>query len=117
VQRLFDVLRPGRPLWRANWLIHPTSELHQPKHYSKSEKPHEYTGKFWLRVERQSILKLPVSGCSVFSVKTIVTPIAALPAEQRAGLIRALDDQGEAMRDYHGGAPHNDAALAALRAL
>ena len=117
VQRLFDVLKPGRQLWRANWLVHPTSELHQPKLYTTAKKEHEQTGRFWLRVERQSILQLPISGCSVFSVKTVVTPIEALNTDQREGLITALEGQGAEMRDYHGGIEHNDAAVAALRAL
>ncbi|MEL7463803.1 MAG: DUF3445 domain-containing protein [Pseudomonadota bacterium] len=117
VQRLFDMLRPGRPLVRANWLVHPEAELHQPKLYATSKKPHVETGRFWLRVERQSLVKLPASGASVFSVKTFITPIEALTAEERGGLIAALDRQTNEMRDYHGGVAHNDAALAALAAL
>ncbi|MEM7525011.1 MAG: DUF3445 domain-containing protein [Pseudomonadota bacterium] len=117
VQRLFDALTPERPLVRANWLVHPTNELHQPKQFLGDEKPHEATGRFWLRVERQSILRLPLSGCAVFSVKTVMTPIEALNAEERAGLIDALSGQGDAMRDYHGGLPHTLAAIEALRGL
>ncbi|MFV0475194.1 MAG: heme-dependent oxidative N-demethylase family protein [Pikeienuella sp.] len=117
VQRLFDALAPERPLVRANWLVHPTSELHQPKLFRTKAKTHDYTGRFWLRVERQSILKLAASGVAVFTVKTLVTPVEALDAAQRAGLIAALEGQGEAMREYHGGAAHGAAAVAALRAL
>lgn len=117
VQRLFDALRPERPMVRANWLLHPTPELHQPKTYSGTTKIHEDTGRFWLRVERQSILKLPVSGAAVFSIKTLVTPIEALSAEEREGLIEAIDHQSVEMRDYHGGAPHNARARDALAAL
>lgn len=117
VQRLFDLLTPERPLVRANWLVHPSPELHQPKLFNSVKKLHEETGRFWLRVERQSILRLEKSGAGVFTVKTLLTPIEALTAAQREGLIVALHEQGEAMRDYHGGDAHNEAALAALRAL
>ena len=114
VQRLFDALRPGRPMVRANWLLHPSPELHQPKLFDGPSKIHEDTGRFWLRVERQSILKLAASGVSVFSIKTVVTPIEALTDDERAGLIEAVDHQSAEMRDYHGGAAHNLRARAAL---
>lgn len=118
VQRLFDMLKPERPLVRANWLVHPTNELHQPKHYSGAKKRfHEAGARFWLRVERQSILRLAESGAAVFTVKTLLTPVEALSAEHRDGLIAALAGQSEAMRDYHGGEAHTARALAALRAL
>ncbi|MEX2520503.1 MAG: DUF3445 domain-containing protein [Paracoccaceae bacterium] len=117
VQRLFDFLTPEQPLARANWLVHPTSELHQPKLFNSAKKLHEATGRFWLRVERQSILKLKKSGACVFTVKTFVTPIEALTAVQRESLIVALEGQCDEMRDYHGGGAHDEAALAALRGL
>jgi hypothetical protein len=117
VQRLFDALQSERPLVRANWLVHPEPELHQPKLYASSKKPHVATGRFWLRVERQTLLKLPVSGNTVFSVKTFVTPVEALPDDQRLGLIAALKGQSDAVRDYHGGVAHNDAAISALEAM
>ena len=117
VQRLFDALSPDRPLVRANWLVHPEPELHQPKLYTSSKKPHVETGRFWLRVERQTLLRLPASGNVVFGIKTVVTPIEALEADIREGLLEALDRQSDEMRDYHGGVDHNDRAMAALRAL
>ncbi|WP_246209712.1 heme-dependent oxidative N-demethylase family protein [Pikeienuella piscinae] len=117
VQRLFDGLTPERPLVRANWLVHSVNELHQPGSFSSASKPQEQTGRFWLRVERQAILKLPQTGVAVFTVKTLLTPIEALHEDHRAGLIAALERQGSAMRDYHGGAAHSDAAIAALRNL
>lgn len=115
VQRLFDALKPERPLQRANWLVHSTSELHQPKLFTSLEKTQETTGRYWLRVERQCILKLAKSRASVFSVKTMITPIEALTPEQREGLTSALEQQGEAMRDYHGGAAFNAKAIGALK--
>ena len=117
VQRLFDALSSDRPLVRANWLVHPEPELHQPKLYTSSKKPHVETGRFWLRVERQSLLRLPVSGNVVFGIKTVVTPVEALDTDIRAGLLEALERQSDEMRDYHGGVDHNDRAMAALRLL
>lgn len=117
VQRLFDVLTPDRPLVRANWLLHPTPELHQPKLFDGNKKPHVDTGRYWLRVERQAILKLRETGRAVFSIKTFVTPVEALSQDQRASLIEALEAKPKAMQDYHGGAEFTVKALTALRAL
>lgn len=116
VQRLFDAVRTDRPLVRANWLVHPTPELHQPKLFGSHKKPHADTGRYWLRVERQCVLKPPGTGAAVFSIKTVVTPVEALTAEQRAGLVAAMDAQGAAMRDYHGGAAFTAKARAAIAA-
>ena len=57
------------------------------------------------------------AGAVVFGIKTVVTPIEALSKAQRLGLIEAMDRQTDEMRDYHGGADHNDQAVIALRAL
>lgn len=116
VQRMFDGLRPDRLLVRGNWLVHPTPELHQPlTEEVKQGRNSELTGRFWLRVERQALLKL-TDGVA-FSIKTCVTPIEALTEAQRAGLIQALDDSPEAVRVYHGGVARHEAARAALEAL
>ena len=117
VQRLFDVLRSERPLVRANWLVHPTPELFQPKTYAGPKRDKELGEAFWLRTERQSLLKLEETGDVVFSIKTVVTPIEALSAEERTGLRTALTEQSVAMRDYHGGEAHTVAAVEALEAL
>lgn len=118
VQRLFDALRPGRPLVRANWLVHTTPELHQPlTEKAKAARAKEPTDRYWLRVERQTLLRLPESGAAVFGIKTLITPIEALTGEERAGLSMALDDTPDAMRVYHGGHAHHEAARAALAAL
>ncbi|MHA6262212.1 heme-dependent oxidative N-demethylase family protein [Arenibacterium sp. CAU 1754] len=72
VQRLFDGVRPGRPIWRFNafWydapdLYHPRRET-DPRQHVASE-----TGSF-LRSERQVILRLPETQAVVFSIHTYV---------------------------------------------
>ncbi|MEO1775368.1 MAG: DUF3445 domain-containing protein [Pseudomonadota bacterium] len=89
VQRVFDALKPGRPLWRINWLMHTDPALHQPP-----AQGHRVTGDFFLRTERQTLTRLPQTGAVVFGIKTSITPIDALPPDVAAGLARetaALD--------------------------
>jgi hypothetical protein len=69
VQRLFDGLRPERPLWRANLVRHRDPALFQP--VSETEKDRgEAADAGYLRSERQCLLRLPVTGAVVFSIHT-----------------------------------------------
>ena len=71
VQRMFDMLRPGRPLWRANLLRYDEPALFQP-HREASPRPVGRPQSPYLRSERQVILRLPVTGAVVFSIHTTV---------------------------------------------
>ncbi len=118
VQRLFDALHPERPLVRANWLVHTSPELHQPlTEAAKARWEKAPSDRFWLRTERQNLMRLPHSGAVVFTIKTCVTPVEALTPDQRKGLIAALEGTDEAMQVYHGGLSHHRAAIRALAQL
>ena len=71
VQRLFDGVQVGRPLWRFN-RAHAGPELYQPrselefKNYVPDGQP-EY-----VRAERQSLIRLPESKAVIFSIHTYV---------------------------------------------
>ncbi len=84
VQRLFDAVRPDRPLWRANALRYSDPTLFQPRRYGENRDHPEEGG--YIRSERQSILRLPETDAVVFSIHTTVIPESALTPEQAAGL-------------------------------
>ncbi|MCB1312515.1 MAG: DUF3445 domain-containing protein [Sedimentitalea sp.] len=72
VQRLFDGVQPGRPLWRFNALWYEEAALHQPRSRHQ-RRPQRRAGEApFLRSERQCILRLPQSGAVVFSIHTYV---------------------------------------------
>jgi len=79
VQRLFDAVRPGAPLWRANVLAYADPALHHPQ--AKGDGPAVY-----VRSERQAIARLPETGAVIFSIHTSIVPRAALTPEQAAAL-------------------------------
>lgn len=110
VNRLFDGVRTGRPLWRANWTVHPTDELHQPS----GDWRHAGEGMLHIRVERQTFLRLPRTGAVVFGIRTHVDPLTALTAAQAASLHAALAPLGADEIAYRGGAALHRDALAAL---
>ncbi|MEM9845410.1 MAG: DUF3445 domain-containing protein [Pseudomonadota bacterium] len=70
VQRLFDAVAEGQPLWRFNALPYAGSDLFQPN--KKSARDGEVPAFF--RSERQSILRLPggAQDACVFSIHTYV---------------------------------------------
>ena len=118
VQRFFDAIQPGRALVRANWLVHTTPELHQPlTEAAKAKRDREPRDTHYLRVERQTLIRLPHSGAVVFGIKTVVTATSDLAPDQRAGLLKALEETPDEIADYHGGVPYHRAAIEALRTL
>ncbi|MBE1282449.1 MAG: DUF3445 domain-containing protein [Rhodobacteraceae bacterium] len=72
VQRLFDGVQAGRPLWRFNALPYNDPTLHQPRsmHERRSDRHDDRSG--YLRSERQTILRLPKSRAVVFCIHTYV---------------------------------------------
>ena len=88
MQRLFDALKPGRLLWRANANIHASGSLFTPKRESDPERRvAEDAGKF-VRSERQILRKLPRTGATVFSIHTYMVRIEDLSDAARKELWR-----------------------------
>ncbi len=80
IERIFSNLKPGHPVERFNWSLYDAPDLYYP------ERSHAKAGLFapdgspniWLRVERQTLRKLPESGDVLFTIKICVDPIATL---------------------------------------
>ncbi|WP_120632808.1 DUF3445 domain-containing protein [Ruegeria sp. EL01] len=79
VQRLFDGIRPDRPLWRFNVLWYEDPELFQPRSASEPRKTRDRAITSYLRSERQTLLRLPETGAVVFSIHTYVLAANSLP--------------------------------------
>ena len=87
VQRLFDAIRPERPLWRANAILHRDPSLYHPR--SEIEPParrRAAPGGRYLRSERQTLRRLPRTGAVVFTIHTTMIPIERLTSEQRESM-------------------------------
>ena len=66
VQRLFDGVRAGRPMWRFNKLFYSNADLHQPHKKADDDMTP------FIRSERQCILRLPQTDAVVFTIHTYV---------------------------------------------
>ncbi|MEM1384795.1 MAG: DUF3445 domain-containing protein [Pseudomonadota bacterium] len=118
VERLFGALRPERPLVRANWLIHGTAELFLPMHSGdKAPVSMDPQGRLYLRTERQTLMRLPLTEAAVFLIRTQVCPLTALSADQAAALAREFGALDADSVGYRAGADLYAHAMAELRVI
>lgn len=74
VQRLFDGIRVGHPIWRANLLRYENAALYQPRSEDDPRETRAEKARFE-RSERQTIWRLPISNAVVFSIHTTVVAL------------------------------------------
>ncbi|MEM8687933.1 MAG: DUF3445 domain-containing protein [Pseudomonadota bacterium] len=124
IERVFSNLKPDQPVQRFNWSLYDSPDLFYP------ERSHTKSGLFdeagapniWLRVERQTLRRIPLSGDILFTIKICVDPIAALQghadgARLAAGLktlVEAMDADQTAYKGLTGQRAEVVAALSAL---
>lgn len=82
-QRVFCNLRTDTLLERANFLIYTDPDLHQPQ---RAPKTIEKNVPRYIRVERQTLRRLPKTGAIVFAIHTYQVLASTLSARQHAGL-------------------------------
>ena len=85
IHRMFDALRPGQVLERFNWTVQPGTERFTPSQAPFKARAAEMDEAgaldgLWLRVERQTISKLAVSGAVVFTIRVAIDPLRAVLA-------------------------------------
>ncbi|WP_083464372.1 DUF3445 domain-containing protein [Phaeobacter sp. 11ANDIMAR09] len=72
VQRLFDGVQVGRPLWRFNALWYHAPDLYAPRSVHDRRDTSHGSDAPYMRSEKQCILRLPRSGAVVFSIHTFM---------------------------------------------
>lgn len=104
--RFFDGLRPGRIAVRANWSLVDGPELFQPlrgnREHGRHVTPDNVAETVYLRVERQTLRRLPRTGAILFTIRVHRDRLAALAAHpERARLLAAdLRTLPEALARY-----------------
>ena len=126
IARIFDNLKVEQPVERLNWSIYSDARLRYaqskqdplerfPPGQAVCERAH-------IRVERQTLLRLPRSGDILFTVRVHVDPVSAFSRDARGReLARALRDQLAALSPaqlaYKGLVEGRERLLAALLAI
>ncbi len=132
IDRMFDKLQVVQPVERFNWSIQSGDALYHP--LSNDERIDRATGRptrfpdveaaarAFIRVERQTLRKLPVTGDILFTIRIHMDPIALLKgmpdratlAESFAGQLLALEPE---QLDYKGMTADRDRLVVALQAI
>nr|WP_297078322.1 GNAT family N-acetyltransferase [Thermoleptolyngbya sp. M55_K2018_002] len=111
MDNFFARLQPDHPGYRFNWSIVDTPELFlgvQRSHPVPTDLTPDNAGdRLWIRVERQTVRRLPQSGGVLFTVRTYTYPLAMLQQypEAAAGLVRAIAQMPPDMQRYKSLAP------------
>ena len=104
--RFFDAITVDRPAQRVNWTLIDDPTLFQSASASRARDrttdPSEIGATFHLRVERQTLRRLPDTGGVLFTIGTTVSPLAALSSDQRRDLASTLAEVGEQTQAYKG---------------
>ena len=119
VDRFFASIQAARPVWRVNWslvdqptLFLPPEHRGHPKRIGVERAGEE----LWLRVERQTLRRLPRSGNVVFGIHTYVDPLAdAIDSPEAARALAArIREMPDAMARYKSILPVREPLLAWL---
>ncbi|MDB5494685.1 MAG: hypothetical protein JWP86_2022 [Phenylobacterium sp.] len=110
VQRIFEGLRPELVLERRNWTLVNSPELHTPHSAAIRARiggiaPAQAGRALMIRVERQTLRRLPETGGAVFTIRVWLTPLEALAEEPArlaafAGAWRAATPQFRAYKRF-----------------
>ena len=114
VNRVFEGVKVGLPLWRANWTIHDHAEPHQPSGDWRWE---EGGDTLVIRVERQTFVRLPETQAVVFGIRTFIDPLEAVTRDQAAALLELCSAHDVDEIDYRGGEALHIKAVERLREL
>lgn len=122
IARMFDHLRPTTPVLRWNWSLYGDDRLFHPESADPKRPrfgPGARAESVFLRVERQTLRKLPLSGDILFTIRILVDPLAELErhsdaARIAAAIVTQLEALDPKQLDYKGLTLERDRLIARL---
>ena len=110
IERMFDKLQVPQPVERMNWSLQAGPALYMPlSNVGRQERAEQKPSRFpeadvaanaFIRVERQTLRKLPKSGDILFTIRIYLDPMKVLEAHpDRAALAASFAAQLAAMED------------------
>lgn len=86
VERIFEGLRPGLVLQRRNWTVTPFEALFTPSSAGLGEAvqaitPERAGQELFVRVERQTLRRLPQTGGALFTIRVWLDPLEAVAGD------------------------------------
>jgi dimethylamine monooxygenase subunit A len=97
IERMFDNLRVDRPVLRWNWSLYGDDRLHHPVagnqgklRFGENAAPENIN----LRLERQTLRKLPISQDVVFTIRIYIDPLQVLQSHKDGAILaRSIAEQ------------------------
>jgi hypothetical protein len=121
-QRLMNAIRPGRPVWRMNWGIRPSSQLDQspvqgPAIVEAAKRVNQENAgqRCFFRVERQTLARIPDSNDVLFAIHTHQCKLDQLADREVSNLLGVLQTCPPETLSYKGIAPMKHAIESFLR--
>lgn len=116
VERFFTGITEDQIYVRLNWSVLDDPALFQPTGHGRKDldptiTPQTIAERLHIRIERQTVRRLPRSGVLVFGIKTLVDPIAAIAGrpDLAAAMLGSLRTMPADMRGYKSLAPFAEA--------
>ena len=81
----FDKITADRPVWRKNWSLHSTADLHQPTSIHEPARPADY----WWRTERQTLTRSSQGEFLFFTIRNRAEPLAWIQNEPESAALFA----------------------------
>jgi hypothetical protein len=105
VDRFHDRLTVERPVWRRNWFVSPTDELHLPAFPPGLVLPDQIASDgtpMWIRSERQTLRRLFRTDAILFTIRVQLAPLGALRRrpDLAARMLAAVRSWDDAKRGY-----------------
>ena len=118
IDAFFDRLTPQRSFWRLGWGILDTADWYTPVDGTAAPRPADpEPDELFVRVERETVRRFPVTNCVLFTIRTYVAPIRSVAgdvdvARRLADSLAALPDDVRGYKDVRTTA---DALIETLR--
>ncbi|MEO1038992.1 MAG: heme-dependent oxidative N-demethylase subunit alpha family protein [Pseudomonadota bacterium] len=106
IARVFDHVAQDRVLERFNWTLQLGPDRFTPSGHAMRERAAALGSRaadgLHLRVERQTVRRLPQTGAILFTIRVSIDPVSAIPAADRAVLAEAWRAAPPQARAYKG---------------
>jgi dimethylamine monooxygenase subunit A len=100
-------LAPDKPFWRLGWGVLDLPDLYQPEKEHRPPPPEPLTPDSaghtaWVRIERETLRRMPIHGSVLFTIRTVLRPLADahVTVESAQQMIDALAALPDDVADY-----------------
>ncbi|BAN04217.1 heme-dependent oxidative N-demethylase family protein [Ilumatobacter coccineus] len=100
IDAFFDRLRPERSFWRLGWGLIDSPDGFEPPRSSPRPSVHPDDDDVYVRVERETLRRFPVTNCVLFTIRTYLAPITTLSADDRSRVRAAVAAMAPGVRAY-----------------